>query len=116
VKVVAAPVTVKFIPLLATAATVTMTAPVVAPAGTGTTMLVAFQLVGVATVPLKVTVLLPCVDPKLEPLIVTEVPTGPDVGERLLMAGLVRAVMMIAVLDFMLLLLLVSGTTLFPSA
>ena len=47
-------------PLLATPPTVTTTLPVVAPAGTGTTMLVADQVVGVAVVPLKVTVLVPC--------------------------------------------------------
>jgi hypothetical protein len=52
-------VTVKVTPLLACPATVTTTGPVVAAAGTGTAMLVAFQLVGVAAVPLKVTVLVP---------------------------------------------------------
>ena len=62
--------------------------PVVAPEGTGTTILVAPQLVGVAAVPLKLTVLVPCVAPKFAPLIVTDVPTGPDVGERLVMLGL----------------------------
>jgi hypothetical protein len=45
--------------LLATPPTVTTTLPVVAPAGTGTTMLLADQVVGVAAVPLKVTVLVP---------------------------------------------------------
>jgi hypothetical protein len=39
--------------------TVTKTGPVVALAGTGTAMLVALQLEGVAAVPLKVTVLVP---------------------------------------------------------
>jgi hypothetical protein len=80
-------VTVKVTPLLAAPPTVTTTGPVAAPAGTGATMLVALQLVGVAAVPLKVTVLVPCVAPKLKPLIVTDVPIGPEVGERLLMAG-----------------------------
>ena len=46
-------------PLLACPPTVTTTLPVVAPVGTGATIEVALQLVGVATVPLKVTVLLP---------------------------------------------------------
>src|SRR5690349_14325219 len=46
-------------PLLATPETVTTTFPVVAPVGTGTEMLVALQLVGVAVVPLKLTVLEP---------------------------------------------------------
>ena len=75
-------VTVKLAPLLACPPTVTTTLPVVAPAGTGTTMLVALQLVGVATVPLNVTVLVPCVAPKFVPVIVTEVPTSPEVGLR----------------------------------
>ena len=51
--------TVKFTPLLVPPNTVTVTFPVVAPLGTGTTMLVALQLVGVAAVPLKLTVLFP---------------------------------------------------------
>ena len=50
-------VTVNVTPLLAVPPTVTMTLPLLAPAGTGTTMLVALQLVGVAVVPLNVTVL-----------------------------------------------------------
>src|SRR4029077_5358648 len=80
-------VTVKFTPVLATPPTVTTTFPVVAPAGTGATMFVAFQLVGVPAVPLNVTVLVPCVVPKFVPVIVTEMPTGPEVGFRLLMVG-----------------------------
>ena len=74
--------TMKRTPLLERPPTVTTTFPVVAPAGTGTTIVVAFQLVGVAVTPLNVTVLVPCVAPKLVPVIVTEVPTGPDVGDR----------------------------------
>jgi hypothetical protein len=50
-------------------------------------MLVPLQLVGVAVVPLKLTVLLPCVPPKLVPAIVTDVPTGPNAGDRLVMLG-----------------------------
>jgi hypothetical protein len=50
-------------------------------------MLVADQLVGVALVPLKFTVLAPCVAPKLVPVIVTEVATGPLVGDRLVTLG-----------------------------
>jgi len=80
-------VTVKFTPLLATPPTVTTTLPVVAPAGTGTTMLVALQLVAVAVVPLNFKVLDPCVAPKLAPVIVTDAPTNPDVGLRLVMLG-----------------------------
>jgi len=52
-------ITVNSAPLLGRPATVTTTFPVVAPLGTGTTMLVAFQLVGVAATPLNVTVLVP---------------------------------------------------------
>ena len=70
-------VTVKLTPLLATPPTVTTTFPVVAPVGTDVTRLEALQLVTVAAVPLKVTVLLPCVEPKFVPVIVTGVPTGP---------------------------------------
>jgi uncharacterized protein YjeT (DUF2065 family) len=52
-------------------------------------MLVAFQLVGVATVPLKVMVLEPCVAPKFAPAMVTGVPTGPEAGLRLVILGAV---------------------------
>src|SRR5271165_3947366 len=80
-------VTVKVVPLLATPPTVTTTFPVVAPAGTGATMLVALQLVAVAVVPLNLTVLVPCVAPKFAPVIVTDAPTNPDVGFKLVMLG-----------------------------
>jgi hypothetical protein len=80
-------VTVKPTPLLATPPTVTMTFPVAAPAGTGATMLVALQLVGIAVTPLNFTVLVPCVAPKFVPAIITEVPTGPEAGFRLVMLG-----------------------------
>jgi hypothetical protein len=80
-------VTVNVTPLLARPATVTTTGPVVAPLGTGTTMLVLLQLLGVAVVPLNFTVLVPWVGPKFVPVIVTDVPTGPELGERLLMLG-----------------------------
>src|SRR5215475_8368129 len=79
--------TVNAAPLLCTPPTVTTTLPVVALDGTGTTMLVADQLVGVAVVPLKATVLEPCVAPKFVPVIVTEVATGPLVGDKLVMLG-----------------------------
>ena len=51
--------TVKLAPLLATPPTVTTTLPVVAPLGTVVEILVALQLVAVATVLLNVTVLVP---------------------------------------------------------
>jgi len=66
---------------------VTTTFPVVAPAGTGVVIPVVPQPVGVAVVPLNVTVLVPFVVPKLDPVIVTEVPTPPHVGFRLAMLG-----------------------------
>lgn len=79
--------TVKETPLLASPPTVTTTLPVVAPLGTGTAMLVELQLEGAAAVPLNVTVLVPCEEPKFVPVMVTEVPTGADVGLRLVMFG-----------------------------
>jgi hypothetical protein len=82
-------VTVKLTPLLATPPTVTTTFPVVAPPGTGAVILVGLQPVDVAVVPLNVTVLVPCVDPKFVPVITTDVPTAPDVGFRLVMLGAV---------------------------
>jgi hypothetical protein len=78
---------VKFAPLLATPLTVTTTFPVVAPVGTGTAIEVALQIVGEALVPLKVTVLVPCVVPKFVPVMVTDVPTAPEVGLRFVMLG-----------------------------
>jgi len=84
--------TVKLTPLLAAPPTVTTTLPVVAPLGTVAVMLAAPQLAAVVAVPLKVTVLAPCVAPKFVPTIVTEVPTGPDVGFRLVILGTVVAV------------------------
>jgi hypothetical protein len=50
-------------------------------------MLVALQLVTVAATPLNVTVLVPCVAPKVVPVIITDAPTNPDVGLRLVMIG-----------------------------
>ena len=82
----------KLTPLLATPHTVTTTFPVVAPLGTGATMLVALQLVGVAAVPLNLTVLVPCVVPKFVPVIVTDVPTVPEVGDKVVMLGVASTV------------------------
>ena len=66
------------------AVVVTTTFPVEAPLGTTTTIEVADQLVmEVAAIPLNVTVLLPCIAPKLEPAIVMEDPTSPLFGVRL---------------------------------
>ena len=75
--------------LLATPPTVTITLPVSAPLGTGTAICKFPQFVGEAVTPLNVTVLpLTCVAPKFVPLMVTEAPTAPEVGERLVMAGM----------------------------
>src|SRR2546426_28475 len=79
--------TVKFTPLLASPPTVTTTFPFVAPPGTGAKMSVALQLVGVAVIPLKVTVLVPCEAPRFDPMILTDVPTGPSVGLRDVIPG-----------------------------
>ena len=75
-------------PLLALPPTVTTTLPVVAPVGTVAIMDVVPQLpIVVAVVPLNLTVLVPCVDPKFNPVIVTDAPTAPDVGDRLVILG-----------------------------
>jgi hypothetical protein len=79
--------TVNATPLLFTPLANTTTLPVVAPVGTVTLIEVALQLVTVAVVPLNLTVLDPCVEPKLVPVTVTAVPTAPEVGDRLVMLG-----------------------------
>ena len=80
-------ITVNGEPLLDVADTVTTTLPVVAPAGTGVTMLVLLHVPGAAAVPLNVTLLVPCVAPKLVPVMVTLSPAAAAVGERLLIVG-----------------------------
>jgi hypothetical protein len=64
---------------------VTTTFPVTAPAGTVATMLDALQLVAVAVVAPNFTVLVPCAAPKFAPPMVTDAPTNPDVGLKLVM-------------------------------
>lgn len=71
--------------------TTTGIAPSATLLGTGATILVLLQLVGVAEIPPKVTVLVPCVAPNPVPAIVTDVPTGPDAGVRLVMVGATAA-------------------------
>ena len=67
---------------------VTVTLPVKAPAGTLATMTVSDQLViVVAVVPLNLTVDVPWIAPKLVPVMVTEVPTGPERGLIEVIAG-----------------------------
>src|SRR5439155_20941022 len=87
VRLGAGAVTVKLTPLLACPPTVTTTFPVVLLPYTALSRSVAFQLVGVAAVPLKVTVLLPWVAPKFVPAIVTAEPTAPEAGVRLVSLG-----------------------------
>jgi len=60
--------------------------PVVAPLGTGATMLVGLQFVIDAPVPLNVTELFTGDAPKPVPVIITTFPKPPDVGERPVMA------------------------------
>ncbi len=85
--ILGAATTVKLFPLLATPDTVTTTFPVVAPEGTVATMLLAPQVVTLAVVPLNLTVLVPWVEPKFDPAIVTEAPTAPEVGVKLVIVG-----------------------------
>ena len=80
-------VTVKLATLLFSPATVTNTFPTVALEGTGATMLVSLQVVGVVAAPAIVTVLVPCDAPKSVPVIVTEVPIGPAFGLTLVIVG-----------------------------
>lgn len=50
-------------------------------------MLVALHAVGVPAVPLNVTALVPWLAPKFAPATITEAPTSPEVGVRLVMLG-----------------------------
>jgi hypothetical protein len=68
-----------------TLVTSTATAPVVVPAGTVQVTLVSDHVVTVAFVPLKDTV--PWEKPKFVPWMITVVPTVPEAGERVVMAG-----------------------------
>ena len=74
-------------PFEITPPTVTTTAPVVAPAGTGTLIDALPHVVGIAVVPLNVTELPPWLVPKFSPVTVTEVPTGPMFGDKVVMVG-----------------------------
>src|SRR5258708_3211233 len=74
-------------PLLARPATVTTTFPGVAPIGTGTPSCVSLQLLGVPGIPLNVMVLLPCDEPKCEPVMPSSDPTGSVLLSMLLMVG-----------------------------
>lgn len=73
--------------LLGDPSTVTFTGPVVTFKGGVATICVSDQLVTVRLKPLIWTMLVPCVAPKLVPVIVTLIPSGPDAGEMLVTAG-----------------------------
>jgi hypothetical protein len=73
----------KFTPLLAAPPTVTTMGPVLAPLGTGATIVRSPQLVGTEETPLKVTALEASVAPKPCPLTVTDVPIDPEDGDTL---------------------------------
>jgi hypothetical protein len=78
--------TVNASPLLFIPLAVTTTFPLVAPVGTVATIDVAVQLaMVVAVVVLNFSV--PCVVPKFAPVIVTDAPTAPVVGDKLVMLG-----------------------------
>jgi hypothetical protein len=79
--------------VLGVAETVTTTGPLVAPVGTGAVMLVSLHAVGVAAVPLKVTVLEPkaCDARKFDPVIVTLCPTAAAGGFKDVTVGVVCA-------------------------
>jgi hypothetical protein len=85
-------------PLLARPPIVTTTFPVVAPGGTGAFIDVFVQFVGADVTPLKLTLALWPV-PKLLPLIVTVVPTAPEVGDRLVIDGALTTVKLIPLLN-----------------
>jgi len=67
--------------------TVTLKGPDVALAGTTATIAVFDQFPTRAVVPFKVIVLLPCAEPKFVPVIATEAPTAPELGETLAIVG-----------------------------
>jgi hypothetical protein len=82
-------VTVKFTELLAVLFTVTTTPTVPATIPEGTTAVIdaSLQFVVDATTLPNFTVLLPLVAPKLLPVMVTDVPEGPEIGDRLAILG-----------------------------
>src|ERR1700722_10449610 len=73
-------------PLLAPPPSFTITRPLIV-LGTVATICVALQLLTVAATPFNLTVLVPCEAPNPVPLIVTDVPTAPLVGDRLVITG-----------------------------
>jgi hypothetical protein len=85
-------VTVNGLPLLAVTPIVTTTLPVVAPVGTAALIDVALHnVIVVAAVPLNFTELVPWLVPKPVPVIVTDMPAPPEVGDRLVILGAATA-------------------------
>jgi hypothetical protein len=80
--------------LLALPPVVTITFPDEAPVGTLATVDEAVQLMIGAVVPLNVTN--PWVEPKFDPVIVTDAPTTPDVGDMLVIVGVAGVVVVVA--------------------
>ena len=78
--------TVNSIRLLGTPPTVTWKLPVVS-FGTIATMLVGAQLVTIASVWFRIMVLAPWIVPKPEPASVTELPAGPEMGDKEVISG-----------------------------
>jgi len=76
------PPSLKVTPLVWAPFTVIMTNPLVTFGGTVAVMEVVDQFEIWATIPLKVTLLLPCVAPKPVPLITTRSPTDPRLGDN----------------------------------
>src|SRR2546426_7817037 len=73
--------------------TVTVPGPDGAVAGTVATICVLLQLVTeVACAPLKLTVLVPWLDPKFDPVMVTDVPSGPRSGDTPVTKGVAPTV------------------------
>src|SRR5438876_9173551 len=75
-------------PLLATPPMVTTTLPVLAPPAIFTTIIATTHLYAVSLHDALPILLVPCVAPKLTPVIVTDVPRTPDVGlDRVRLGG-----------------------------
>ena len=85
----------EFVVVTVPAGDVAIIGPVVAPEGTVTTRLVADAETIVAVVPLNLTVSCEGVALKFEPEIVTCVPTGPDVGVNVNIAGWLEPILVI---------------------
>ena|ERR1043166_6788781 len=80
-------ITAKLRALLATPPTVTTRFPLIDPLGIVTTIEFEFQLDTLQIIPLRLTLLSCCVAPKFDPVIVTDVPTTPDAGDKPMMFG-----------------------------